>query len=66
MSLRNVVAATAAVLALTALAALIFDWSLERALLLAPVVVLVFGACAGLVVLWTKAALEGIRGRSEN
>ena len=40
-----------------------FDISLSRAALLAPVIVVVFGASAGLVVLWAKVARESL-GRS--
>jgi hypothetical protein len=50
-------------LALVGLAILLFDLSLERALLLAPAIVLCMGAAAGLLVLWAKAALEPVRRR---
>ena len=66
MSVRNVLLSTAGVAVITALGAVIFDWSFERALILAPIAVLVFGASAGLVVLWTRAALDGIRGRERS
>jgi hypothetical protein len=48
---------------LTALAAWILDWSFQRAATLSPVIVLVFGAAAFLVVLWARVAWESIRGR---
>jgi hypothetical protein len=48
---------------LDVLAARILDWSFERAVILAPVVVAVVGACAFLVVLWTRVAWESLRGR---
>ncbi|HEX9415567.1 MAG TPA: hypothetical protein VF895_02540 [Gaiellaceae bacterium] len=51
-------------LALVALASVLFDLSFERAVLLAPVIVLSVGAAAGLLVLWGKAALEPLRARS--
>jgi hypothetical protein len=53
----------AACLGLTALAAVLFDLSLERAVVLAPVVVVVAGAAAFLVVLWTRVLWESVRGR---
>jgi hypothetical protein len=48
---------------LTALAAWILDWSFQRAATLSPIIVLVAGAAAFLVVLWTRVAWESIRGR---
>jgi thiol:disulfide interchange protein len=41
----------------------LFDLKLERAAVLAPVLVVVAGAVAGLVVLWTKIGWESIRRR---
>jgi hypothetical protein len=52
-----------ACLGLTALAAVLLDLSFERAVVLAPVVVLVAGAAGFLVVLWTRVIWESIRGR---
>ena len=52
-----------ACLGLTALAAVLLDLSFERAVILAPVVVLVAGAAGFLVVLWTRVLWESIRGR---
>ena len=49
--------------ALVLLAVWIFDLSLDRAAVLAPVLVVVAGAAAGLVVLWTRVGWEAIRGR---
>jgi hypothetical protein len=49
---------------LTALAAWILDWSFQRAATLSPVIVVVFGAAAFLVVLWTRVALDSLRSRS--
>ena len=40
-----------------------FEISLSRAALLAPVIVVAFGAAAGIVVLWAKVARESL-GRS--
>ena len=49
--------------ALTALAAWILDWSFQRAATLSPIIVLVFGAVAFLVVLWSRVLWESIRTR---
>jgi branched-subunit amino acid ABC-type transport system permease component len=46
-----------------ALAAFLFDLKLERAIVLAPVIVLAVGAAAALVVLWTRVAVESLRRR---
>lgn len=37
-----------------------FDMSLGRAVVLAPVIVVSFGALAGLIVLWTRVALDPV------
>ena len=42
----------------------LFDIKLERAAVLAPVLVVVAGAVAGLVVLWTKIGWESLRRRA--
>ena len=44
--------------ALTALAAWILDWSFQRAATLSPIIVLVVGAAAFLVVLWGRVLWE--------
>ena len=49
--------------ALVLLAVGVFELSLERAAILAPVLVVVFGAAAGLVVLWTKVGWEALQRR---
>ncbi len=54
-------AAAAAVAALVAVSALLFQWSLERAVLLAPMVVATAGATAFIFVLWGKIAWESLR-----
>jgi hypothetical protein len=41
----------------------LLDWSLEKALVLAPIMVATVGATAFIVVLWTKIAYEGLRGQ---
>jgi hypothetical protein len=61
--LRVVLISLGAVAGLTALAAVLLDWSFERAVILAPVVVMVAGAAGFLVVLWTRVLWESVRGR---
>ena len=63
MRIRAILISLAACAGLDALAAWIFGWSLERAVALAPVVVVVAGATAFLFVLWTRVALDSLRGR---
>ncbi|HEY7018945.1 MAG TPA: hypothetical protein VH297_10805 [Gaiellaceae bacterium] len=41
----------------------VFELSLDRAAVLAPVIVVAFGAAAGLVVLWVKVGWESLRRR---
>ena len=53
--------AAAVVAALVALSAWLFQWSLENAVLLAPVIVATAGATAFIFVLWAKIAWEGLR-----
>jgi hypothetical protein len=60
---RVVLISLGAVAGLTALAAVLLDWSFERAVILAPVVVMVAGAAGFLVVLWTRVLWESVRGR---
>jgi hypothetical protein len=49
--------------ALVLLAVWLFELSFERAAVLAPVLVVAFGAAAGLVVLWTRVGWETLRRR---
>ena len=60
---RVVLLSLGACLGLTALAAALLDWSFERAVILAPVVVMVVGAAGFLIVLWTRVVWDSIRGR---
>ena len=53
--------ALAAVLALVVLTAWIMGWSFERAVYLAPVIVVGFAAAVGLLILWGKVAVQAIR-----
>ncbi len=56
--------AMAAVLtALVGGAVLLLRWPLEKALILAPVMVATVGATAFVVVLWVKIAYEALRGQ---
>ena len=63
MSMRAVVASGLVTGALVLVAVGVFELSLERAAILAPVLVVVFGAAAGLVVLWTKVGWEALQRR---
>ena len=58
---RTLVVAAAAVAALVGLSAWLFQWSLEKAALLAPLIVATAGATAFIFVLWGKIAWEGLR-----
>ena len=63
MSTRAITISLAACLGLVVLTALLLDWSLEKAIILAPIIVVVAGAAAFLFVLWGKVVRESIRGR---
>ena len=63
MSMRAAVASGLVTGALVLVAVWVFELSLERAAILAPVLVVVFGAAAGLVVLWTKVGWEALQRR---
>jgi uncharacterized membrane protein YidH (DUF202 family) len=54
-------AAGVAVAAMVAATAWALGWPLERAVYLAPVIVVGFAAAAGLLILWGKVALQGLR-----
>ena len=41
----------------------LFQWPLEKALVLAPVIVVVAGATVGLFLLWAKVIRDSVRGR---
>jgi hypothetical protein len=53
--------AFAAVITLVFLTAWLMGWSAERAIYLAPVIVIGFAAAAGLVILWGKVAVQQLR-----
>jgi Na+-transporting NADH:ubiquinone oxidoreductase subunit NqrD len=63
MSVRTVLIALGACLALCAITALALGWSFEKALILSPVIVMVAGAAGFLIVLWSRVVWESIRGR---
>ena len=65
MNARALVVSAVACAALVAGAAWWFELSFERAALLAPVIVLCFGAAVGLALLWTKVVLDSLRRRRE-
>lgn len=46
---------------MVAVTALLMGWPLERAVYLAPVIVVGFAALAGLLILWGKVALQQLR-----
>jgi hypothetical protein len=52
-----------ACVAVAFLTAWLFELSLEHVLVLAPVIVLATGAVVALVLLWTRAFFENVRGR---
>jgi hypothetical protein len=62
VSVRVVLIALAACLTLAAITALILDWSFGKAVILAPVIVMVVGAAGFLFVLWGRILWESIRG----
>ena len=57
----RVPAALAAVLGLVALTAWLLAWPLEKAVYLAPVIVIGGAAAVGLVILWGKVAIQSLR-----
>jgi hypothetical protein len=61
MSFRAALASGLVTAALVLVAVGVFELSLERAAILAPVLVVIFGAAAGLVVLWTKVGWEALQ-----
>ena len=61
MRVLRYLAALAGVLGLVALTALVLSWPFEKAVLLAPVIVVGGAAAVGLVLLWGKVALNSLR-----
>jgi hypothetical protein len=61
MRLIRVPAALAAIFGLVVATALIMSWPVERAIFLAPVIVVGAAAVVGLLLLWGKVALQALR-----
>jgi predicted neutral ceramidase superfamily lipid hydrolase len=53
--------AFAVIICMVSATALVLGWPVERAVYLAPVIVVAFAALAGLVILWSKVAIQGLR-----
>jgi hypothetical protein len=65
VSLRAALASGLVTAGLVLLAVWLFEVPLDRAAVLAPLLVVVAGAAAGLVVLWTRVGWESIRRRPD-
>ena len=63
MSPRAILVSSLVTVTLVLLAVLVFELPLERAAVLAPVLVVIAGAIAGLLVLWTRVGWESLRRR---
>ena len=63
MSSKAALASGLVTAALVLLVVGVFEVSLERAAVLAPVIVLAFGAAAAVVVLWAKVGWEALQRR---
>ena len=63
MSTRAAIASGLVTAGLVLAAVWVFEMSLSRAALLAPVIVVAVGAGAGVVVLWAKVGWEALRRR---
>lgn len=61
MRLRLAVLSSLVSVGLVFAAAFVFEWPVEKAATLAPVIVMFVGAAMALVVLWTRIALESLR-----
>jgi len=61
MRVLRYLAALVAVLALVSVTAWALSWPFEKAVVLAPVIVVVGAAMVGLVLLWSKVALNSLR-----
>ena len=66
MTPRALLVSAAAVTALVFLSAWLFQWPLAKAAVLAPIIVIVAGATAGLFVLWAKVIRDSVRGRGSD
>ena len=63
MSTKAALLSGAVTAALVLLVVWVFEVSLDRAAVLAPVIVVAFGAAAGVVVLWAKVGWEALQRR---
>ena len=63
MSSKAVLASGLATAVLVLLVVGVFEVSLERAAVLAPVIVVAFGAAAAVIVLWAKVGWEALQRR---
>ena len=63
MSSKAVLASGLVTAGLVLLVVAVFEVSLERAAVLAPVIVVAFGAAAALIVLWAKVGWEALQRR---
>ena len=63
MSSRALVASGLVTALLVLLVVWVFEVSLERAAVLAPVIVVAFGAAAAVIVLWAKVGWEALQRR---
>ena len=61
MRVFRIPVALAAIAGMVALTSWFMGWPLERAIYLAPVIVIGFAALAGLLILWVKVALQQLR-----
>ena len=61
MSVRALAASAVVCVALVLATAWLFEMPLEKAMVLAPVIVVTIGVTAALLVLWTKVAVESLR-----
>jgi hypothetical protein len=63
MRARVLIGSAVACLIAITFTALVFEMKVEHAIILAPVIVLSFGALAGLIVLWSRIAWESLKHR---
>jgi hypothetical protein len=61
MRVLRIPVALAAVLALVGLTAWLLEWPFEKAVYLAPVIVICGAAVVGLLILWGKVAVHSLR-----
>ena len=64
MKLARALVSAAVAVGLTALASWHFEWSFEKAALLAPVIVVAVGVAVSIAVLWVKVVWESLGRRA--